>query len=69
MGFVMSKFTPGVWRLAKYVLPFVGLVPVAFGISVGLEKLAPEKAQAALSTPPAVQSSVLRETMCACRSM
>jgi len=40
----------------------VGLVPVAFGISVGLEKLAPEKAQAALSTPPAVQSSVLRET-------
>jgi Caspase domain len=62
MGFVMSKFTPGVWRLAKYVLPLVGLVPVAFGISVGLEKLAPEKAQAALSTVPPVQSVARRET-------
>jgi hypothetical protein len=57
----MSKFTPGIWRVAKYVLPFVGLVPVAFGISVGLEKLAPEKAQAALSTTSAVQSSAPRE--------
>jgi Caspase domain len=62
MGFVMSKFNPAVWRLAKYVVPFLGLVPVAFGISVGLDKLAPEKAQAALSKVPAVQSATQRET-------
>ena len=58
----MSKFTPGVWRLAKYVVPFLGLVPVAFGISVGLDKLAPEKAQAALSKVPAVQLATPRES-------
>jgi hypothetical protein len=57
----MSKLHPSVWRLAKYVIPLAGLVPVAFGISVALEKLAPEKAQAALNTVPAVQS-VQRET-------
>jgi Caspase domain len=62
MGFLMSKLTPGVWRLAKYVLPLVGLVPVAFGISVGLDKLAPEKAQAALSKAPAVPAATQRET-------
>ena len=58
----MSKLHPGVWRLAKYVIPLAGLVPVAFGISVALEKLAPEKAQAALSTVPTVQSPAQRET-------
>jgi hypothetical protein len=53
----MIKLNPGVLRLTKYVVPFVGLVPVAFGISLGLEKLAPEKAQAALGETPAIQSS------------
>jgi len=52
MGFTMSTLNPGVWRLAKYVVPFAGLVPLAFGISVALDKLAPEKAQAALSCLP-----------------
>ena len=36
-------------KLAKYVLPLLGLVAVAFAISVALEKLAPEKAEAALT--------------------
>jgi hypothetical protein len=63
MGFTMSKLNPGVWRLAKYVVPFAGLVPLAFGISVALDKLAPEKAQAALSNVPAVQTVVQREAV------
>jgi len=35
-------------RVAKYALPLVGLVGVGFAISAGLEKLAPQKAEAAL---------------------
>src|SRR5438105_13164198 len=50
-----SNFPP--LRVAKYVLPLVGLFPLAFGISFGLEKLAPERAQAALSEAPGIQSS------------
>jgi hypothetical protein len=57
----MSKLNPGVWRLAKYVVPFAGLIPLAFGISVALGKLAPENAQAALGTAPAAQSVTPRE--------
>jgi len=37
-------------RIAKFVVPVVALVPMAFGISIGLGKLAPEKA-AATETP------------------
>ena len=53
----MIRFSLGALRLAKYALPLVGLFPVAFGISLGLEKLAPEKAEAALNEAPAFQSS------------
>src|SRR5262245_25449611 len=38
-------------RVAKHALPLEALVPVACGISVGLGKLAPEKAEAALNRP------------------
>jgi uncharacterized caspase-like protein len=44
----MNKLTKTSLRVAKYIIPFAGLIPLAFGISIGLEKLAPEKAEAAL---------------------
>jgi hypothetical protein len=53
MGFDMSKLNFGALGLAKYIVPFAGLVPLAFGISFALGKLAPEKAQAALNDAPA----------------
>jgi uncharacterized caspase-like protein len=46
----MTKLTQTSFRIAKYVIPFAGLIPLAFGVSVGLERLAPEKAEAALSS-------------------
>jgi uncharacterized caspase-like protein len=51
MGSIMLK-------LAKYIVPLVGLVPVAFGISFALGKLAPEKAQAALEESRIVRPAV-----------
>ena len=45
----MSKLTA--LRVAKYALPLAGLVGVAFAISVGLEKLSPQPAEAALPRP------------------
>ena len=56
----MFKFTRSSLRVAKYVIPLAGLIPLAFGISVGLEKLAPEKAQAsstAATTSPGTAST------------
>jgi Caspase domain len=58
MGFDMSKLNFGALGLAKYIVPAVGLVPLAFGISFALGKLAPEKAQAALNETPARHSPV-----------
>jgi uncharacterized caspase-like protein len=46
MGFNMFK-------IAKYVLPFAGLVPLAFGISYALGKIAPEKPEPVNAAPAA----------------
>jgi hypothetical protein len=48
-------------KLAKYLVPLVGLVPVAFGISFALGKIAPDKAQAALEESRVVRPAI-RET-------
>ncbi len=48
-------------KLAKYIVPLLGLVPVAFGISFALGKLAPDKAQAALEESRIVRPAI-RET-------
>ena len=48
-------------KLAKYLVPLVGLVPVAFGISFALGKSAPDKAQAALEELRVVRPAI-RET-------
>jgi uncharacterized caspase-like protein len=52
----MNKLARGCLRVAKYVIPLAGLIPLAFAISVGLERLAPEKAQAALNGDATVAS-------------
>jgi hypothetical protein len=54
----MSKLNFGALGVAKYIVPAIGLVPLAFGISFAMGKLAPEKAQAALNETPARYSPV-----------
>src|SRR5215470_2677274 len=44
-------------RVAKYVIPFAGLVPMAFGISFGLGKMVPEAAVAALGHTSAIHTT------------
>ena len=49
LGFTMLKLSA--LRVAKYALPLGGLLGVAFAISTGLDKLVPQKAEAALPQP------------------
>src|SRR5215469_1182585 len=48
----MTRLNSGALRVAKYAVPFFGLLPLAFGISFALGKLAPDGAQAALDRVP-----------------
>jgi caspase domain-containing protein len=65
MGFNMTKLKTAALRITKYILPLVGLVPVAFGISFALGKMAPEKAQAALEVTRVIRSNVTSDTAAA----
>jgi len=53
----MTRLNSGALRVAKYAVPFFGLLPLAFGISFALGKLAPDGAQAALNRVPTAITS------------
>ncbi|MFL4983780.1 MAG: caspase domain-containing protein [Xanthobacteraceae bacterium] len=54
----MFKFRSRVLGAVKYAIPVVALLPVAFGISFAVGKLAPEQAKPALGKVPVLQSAV-----------
>jgi caspase domain-containing protein len=59
----MFKLSSGLLRAVKYALPLVALVPVAFGISFAIGKLAPEQTKPALGKVPVLQSAASASRM------
>jgi Caspase domain len=54
----MFKLRSDVLGAVKYALPLAALVPVAFGMSLAIGKLAPEQTKPALAKAPVFQSAV-----------